>query len=73
MFGFHRRIIGEVADRKDAPTIVLAPHSSFFDVGCGLALDDVPYAVSRAENMSIPLVGSKLVCKEMIVCCPGVK
>ncbi|KAF6039680.1 LPCAT2 [Bugula neritina] len=57
MFGFHRRIIGEVADRKDAPTIVLAPHSSFFDVGCGLALDDVPYAVSRAENMSIPLVG----------------
>uniref|UniRef100_UPI00358F5F0C lysophosphatidylcholine acyltransferase 2-like isoform X2 n=1 Tax=Myxine glutinosa TaxID=7769 RepID=UPI00358F5F0C len=52
-------IRGRLASPAEAPLLVVAPHSSFFDVVVALAAG-FPSMVSRAENCSIPLIGSLL-------------
>ncbi|KAM5235588.1 lysophospholipid acyltransferase LPCAT4 [Ctenodactylus gundi] len=60
LLGFLRiRVRGQQASRLEAPILVAAPHSTFFDpiilLPCGL-----PKVVSRAENLSVPVIGALL-------------
>lgn len=56
--GFQVEVKGKVASLLEAPIIVAAPHSSFFDAIVS-ALTGMPSIVSRAENLSTPVFGSK--------------
>ena len=58
---------GDLASPKEAPILVFAPHTTFFDVlvwcwCCTFTLESSfispPYVVSRAENKKIPLFGN---------------
>lgn len=52
------RVKGRRAALKEAPVLVVAPHSSFFDmlVLCATQLATV---VSRSENSNLPVIGGK--------------
>lgn len=52
------RVKGRRADLKEAPVLVVAPHSSFLDmlVLCPTQLATV---VSRSENTKLPVIGGK--------------
>ncbi|MEQ2162001.1 hypothetical protein GOODEAATRI_015475 [Goodea atripinnis] len=54
------KVKGRRADLKEAPVLVVAPHSSFLDmlVLCPTQLATV---VSRSENTSLPVIGGKQV------------
>ncbi|XP_054156900.1 lysophosphatidylcholine acyltransferase 1-like [Oppia nitens] len=57
--GFYRFKItdkGGPEAEKEAPIIVIAPHTSPFDVVCGLALG-IPSVVARHDSVDIPLFG----------------
>lgn len=55
--GFHRiKITGHQSTKDEAPVLVAAPHSSFFDAILVFA-SGFPYMVNRVENQSIPLMG----------------
>lgn len=58
VMGFQVKVKGKVASLLEAPIFVAAPHSSFFD-GIICALTGMPSIVSRAENLSTPIFGSK--------------
>lgn len=58
-FGFIWRRIGTPATRTEIVAQVLAPHSSFIDANIVVLMGEVPYAVSRAENLNVPFIGSK--------------
>jgi hypothetical protein len=47
------------ADRRVAPILVAAPHSTFFD-GMAVIFCDLPHIVSREENRRIPIFGKSL-------------
>lgn len=56
--GFHRvRIVGEQATRRQAPVLVVAPHSSFYD-GLAAVVTGGPIIVAEQENSFMPVVGS---------------
>jgi len=58
VMGFQVKVKGKIASLLEAPIFVAAPHSSFFDaIIC--ALTGMPSTVSRAENLSTPIFGSK--------------
>ena len=69
--GFHIvETKGELASKDEAPVLVVAPHSTFLD-GFVVFWCDLPYIVSRQENLKIPLLGkcikfaqSLFVCRE---------
>ena len=56
--GFHSiKVYGAPqADPGEAPILVAAPHSTFFD-GFVTFWMNLPYLVSRVENMKIPFLG----------------
>lgn len=57
-FGFHWvDIKGKRVTAEEAPILVMAPHSSFFDV-FAVFLSRLPCGVSRIENSRPPLFGS---------------
>ncbi|XP_059037052.1 lysophospholipid acyltransferase LPCAT4 isoform X1 [Mustela lutreola] len=57
LLGFLRiRVRGQRASRLQAPVLVAAPHSTFFDPIVLLPCD-LPKVVSRAENLSVPVIG----------------
>ena len=59
-FGIIWRRKGRQVTTAEAAAVILAPHSSFLDVGVGLLmLDELPYAISRAETLNAPLIGSR--------------
>lgn len=63
VMGFQVRVKGKAASQAEAPIFVAAPHSSFFDaIIC--ALTGMPSIVSRAENLSTPVFGSKYLWKK---------
>jgi lysophosphatidylcholine acyltransferase/lyso-PAF acetyltransferase len=78
IIGFRVMIKGNIATQKQAPILVFAPHSTFFDFlisfwCCTFTYPFVspPYAVSAIENTDIPfmgnllkLIGSINVCRE---------
>ena len=47
---------GKLATKDEAPVLVVAPHSTYFD-GFAVFWADLPYLVSRQENRCIPLIG----------------
>ncbi|XP_021264113.1 lysophosphatidylcholine acyltransferase 2 isoform X2 [Numida meleagris] len=59
VMGFRVKVKGKVASLQEAPIIVAAPHSSFFDAVVS-ALTGMPSIVSRAENLSTPVFGTIL-------------
>ncbi|CAH2324767.1 general transcription factor II-I repeat domain-containing 2A-like [Pelobates cultripes] len=54
--GFHVRIQGNPASAMQAPILVVAPHSSFFD-GVAVIASGMPSTVSREENVTVPIFG----------------
>ena len=55
--GFHIvETKGELASFEEAPVLVCAPHSTFFD-GFAVFWSGLPYIVSRNENRQLPLIG----------------
>ncbi|XP_064016473.1 lysophosphatidylcholine acyltransferase 2 [Pogoniulus pusillus] len=57
--GFQVKVKGKVASLLEAPIFVAAPHSSFFDAIIS-ALTGMPSIVTRAENLSAPVLGTIL-------------
>ena len=58
--GFHYvPVKGVRASRKEAPILVAAPHSTFFDLLPVTVLGG-PSVVSKIENVDIPILGSTL-------------
>ncbi|XP_068584479.1 LOW QUALITY PROTEIN: lysophospholipid acyltransferase LPCAT4 [Cebidichthys violaceus] len=53
------RVKGRRADLKEAPVLVVAPHSSFLDM-VALMPTQLATVVSRSENTSLPVVGALL-------------
>uniref|UniRef100_A0A8C5QSE7 Lysophosphatidylcholine acyltransferase 4 n=1 Tax=Leptobrachium leishanense TaxID=445787 RepID=A0A8C5QSE7_9ANUR len=60
MCGFHWITIrGRRAPSSEAPLLVVAPHSTFFDPIVTVVCD-LPSVVSRVENLKIPVIGALL-------------
>lgn len=60
LLGFMRiRVRGQRASRLQAPILVAAPHSTFFDPIILLPCD-LPKVVSRTENLHVPVIGALL-------------
>uniref|UniRef100_A0A8C8RIA1 Lysophosphatidylcholine acyltransferase 2 n=1 Tax=Pelusios castaneus TaxID=367368 RepID=A0A8C8RIA1_9SAUR len=57
--GFQVKVKGKVAGPLEAPILVVAPHSSFFD-GIVCVIAGLPSIVSRLENLSAPVFGTIL-------------
>ena len=55
--GFIVRVKGEQASSKDAPILVVAPHSTFFD-SLPVIMLGAPSVVAKAETTSIPFWGA---------------
>ena len=55
--GFIVRVKGEQAESKDAPILVVAPHSTFYD-SLPVVLMGAPSVVAKAETTSIPFWGA---------------
>uniref|UniRef100_A0A098LZR5 CG32699-PA n=1 Tax=Hypsiglena sp. JMG-2014 TaxID=1550645 RepID=A0A098LZR5_9SAUR len=54
--GFQVKVKGKVASPQEAPILVVAPHSSFFDsIVCAVA--GLPSVVSKEENVWVPIFG----------------
>uniref|UniRef100_A0A8C6YGY2 Lysophosphatidylcholine acyltransferase 2 n=1 Tax=Naja naja TaxID=35670 RepID=A0A8C6YGY2_NAJNA len=54
--GFQIKVKGKVASPQEAPILVVAPHSSFFDsIVCAVA--GLPSVVSKEENVWVPIFG----------------
>ncbi|XP_063168762.1 lysophosphatidylcholine acyltransferase 2 [Candoia aspera] len=56
VMGFQVKGKGKVASPQEAPILVAAPHSSFFD-GIICVLAGLPSVVSREENLLAPILG----------------
>jgi lysophosphatidylcholine acyltransferase/lyso-PAF acetyltransferase len=54
--GFSVTVKGEIASAEEAPILVAAPHSGFFDAFT-LFWSENPYLVSREENKNLPVLG----------------
>uniref|UniRef100_A0A674I2H7 Lysophosphatidylcholine acyltransferase 2 n=1 Tax=Terrapene triunguis TaxID=2587831 RepID=A0A674I2H7_9SAUR len=59
LMGFQVEVKGKVAGPLEAPILVVAPHSSFFD-GIVCIIAGLPSIVSRLENLSAPVFGTIL-------------
>ena len=58
-FGFHKiQVKGKQAAGKEAPILVVAPHSSMLDTFIMSLTDPVPSGVSRIENFQTPMLGT---------------
>ncbi|CAH2039252.1 unnamed protein product, partial [Iphiclides podalirius] len=59
--GFHRvRVLGRdrAAEAREAPVLVMAPHSSFFDAIAIVCLG-APSVVAKADTARLPLIGRR--------------
>lgn len=52
------KIIGKRADAKEAPILVVAPHSSYLDSMIAATIN-TPTIVAKKETANLPIVGSK--------------
>uniref|UniRef100_A0A3Q3BV95 Lysophosphatidylcholine acyltransferase 4 n=1 Tax=Haplochromis burtoni TaxID=8153 RepID=A0A3Q3BV95_HAPBU len=65
--GFHWvKVKGRKADVKEAPILVVAPHSSFLDMVIMFPAG-VPSVVSRSENINLPVIGALLECNQSVL------
>ncbi|XP_056622590.1 lysophospholipid acyltransferase LPCAT4-like [Triplophysa dalaica] len=53
------KVKGRQADLKEAPVLVVAPHSTFLDM-LVLPVTGLPTVVSRSENIRLPVIGALL-------------
>lgn len=53
----HIKVIGQKAEPKEAPILVVAPHSSYLDSMISVIMR--PTIVAKKESADIPIVGSK--------------
>nr|XP_006000313.1 PREDICTED: lysophosphatidylcholine acyltransferase 2 [Latimeria chalumnae] len=64
--GFRVKVKGKIADPVEAPILVVAPHSTFFDaivcIKAGLCS-----VVSRTENTNVPIFGRLLRCCQPVL------
>lgn len=56
---------GVQASAEEAPILVVAPHSTFFD-GFAAFFSGLPYIVSRKENKAIPFIGKCIECAQAL-------
>ena len=56
--GFHVREVGHRVSSQEAPILIVAPHSTFFDTII-MFIAGLPSSVSRIENAEAPLLGSR--------------
>ncbi|KAJ0055965.1 hypothetical protein NL108_017050 [Boleophthalmus pectinirostris] len=56
---FWLKVKGRRASNKEAPVLVVAPHSGFLDMSV-LMPTQLPTVVSRSENTSLPVIGALL-------------
>ena len=64
--GFHHvKVKGKRASRMEAPILVGAPHSTFFDMLPVTVLGG-PAVISKIENVSIPVLGSKFLSRTFL-------
>ena len=54
-----KRVLGKMASQERAAVIVAGPHASIWDAGSVSLACGMPSFVSRIENRSIPILGSK--------------
>lgn len=58
--GFHRvKVVGKQytpSDPRDAPVVVIAPHSSFFDA-IAIVVLGAPSVVAKADTARLPFIG----------------
>lgn len=52
------KVKGRRADLKEAPVLVVVPHSGFMDM-LVLCATQLPTVVSRSENSSLPVIGGE--------------
>ncbi|XP_069757667.1 lysophosphatidylcholine acyltransferase 2 isoform X2 [Narcine bancroftii] len=62
------KVKGKKAEATEAPILVVAPHSSYFDAVVNIVAG-IPSIVSRAENADVPLFGSFLRCVQPVLVC----
>ncbi|XP_038662674.1 lysophosphatidylcholine acyltransferase 2 isoform X1 [Scyliorhinus canicula] len=60
------KVTGKKATVAEAPILVVAPHSTFFDAVVNIVAE-MPSIVSRAENADIPLFGCLLRCSQPVL------
>ncbi|XP_078400370.1 lysophosphatidylcholine acyltransferase 2 isoform X1 [Cetorhinus maximus] len=60
------KVKGKKAEATEAPILVVAPHSTFFDAVVNIVAE-IPSVVSRAENADIPLFGLLLSCSQPVL------
>lgn len=57
--GIHHSVItGQRAERFEAPILVLAPHTSFFDAYAGMILGAPTFLADEAILFQMPFIGS---------------
>ena len=56
---YHIPFKGQMAKPEDAPVLVMAPHSSFFDGLIPLIFPRPFTAVTKLENRGVPLIGGE--------------
>ena len=57
--GFHHiKVTGKRASYKEAPILLVTPHSSFWDVTVLFVTSPLPCALSKYENFKIPIFGT---------------
>ena len=66
--GFHRvSVKGRRVTCGEAPILVVAPHSTFFDAFAAFwGGGEMPYVVSREENKHLPLIGKCIKCAQAV-------
>lgn len=62
------KVKGKRAEATEAPILVVAPHSTFFDAVVNIVAD-IPSIVSRAENADVPLIGCKFYLSLLLLHC----
>jgi len=68
--GFRVVVKGQQVSSGEAPVIVVAPHSTFFD-GIVCIVAGLPSIVSRVENLATPIFGREILAVCVCVCvCP---
>ncbi|XP_074479402.1 lysophospholipid acyltransferase LPCAT4 [Sebastes fasciatus] len=60
------KVKGRRADLKEAPVLVLAPHSGYLDM-VALPITQLATVVSRSENCSLPVIGALLEFNESVL------
>lgn len=70
------KLIGKPASPRDAPIVVVAPHSSFFDSIVPISVGAVPCCVlAKVETSTLPFFGSMflIVINECVCVCKCVR